>query len=124
MERLRLLMKRWSLNFSGVRGSDAEAFLICIEEGRALIPVSDENLFKNLPFFYREQLCIDFRIANLSGASSSTRSVLILVIQIFNSRCATRLCAVRKANMNLLLIFSRVYRLFVDRLNPPWNLEE
>jgi len=45
------IMRRWNLNFSGARGSDAEAFLIRIEEGRALIPVSDEELFKSLPFY-------------------------------------------------------------------------
>ena len=45
------VMRRWNLNFSGARGSDAEAFLIRIEEGRALIPVSDADLFKSLPFF-------------------------------------------------------------------------
>lgn len=45
------IMRRWNLNFTGARGSDAEAFLMRIEEGRALLPVCDEDLLKTLPFF-------------------------------------------------------------------------
>lgn len=44
-------MRRWNIGFSGVRGSDAEAFLIRIREGRRIAPISDADLFKCLPFF-------------------------------------------------------------------------
>ncbi|XP_039309912.1 uncharacterized protein K02A2.6-like [Solenopsis invicta] len=45
------ILRKWNLAFSGSRGSDAEAFLVRIEEGRALLPVSDDDLFRCLPFF-------------------------------------------------------------------------
>ena len=45
------LMRRWNLKFSGARGSDAEAFLTRIEEGRALVVVENEEIFKCIPFF-------------------------------------------------------------------------
>lgn len=44
-------LRKWNLTFSGARGGDAEAFLIRIEEGRTLFPVSDTDLFRCLPFF-------------------------------------------------------------------------
>ncbi|EFN64377.1 hypothetical protein EAG_07260, partial [Camponotus floridanus] len=37
--------------FSGTRGEDAETFLLRIEEGRELVPVSDEDILRCLPFF-------------------------------------------------------------------------
>ena len=45
------ILRKWNLAFSGSRGSDAEAFLVRIEEGRALLPVSNDDLFRCLPFF-------------------------------------------------------------------------
>jgi len=45
------IMRKWNLNFSGSCGSDSEAFLIRIEEGRALVPLEDEDIFRSLLFF-------------------------------------------------------------------------
>lgn len=45
------LMRKWNLHFSGKRGSDAEAFLTRIKEARAILPVTDADLFKCLPLF-------------------------------------------------------------------------
>lgn len=45
------ILKRWNLKFSGARGSDGEAFLLRLQESRAMIPVSDQQLFTALPFF-------------------------------------------------------------------------
>lgn len=45
------IMRKWNLQFSGARGSDAEAFLERIEEGRMLTTVSDGDVFRCLPFF-------------------------------------------------------------------------
>lgn len=45
------VMRKWNLKFSGTRGEDAETFLLRIEEGRELIPVSDEDILCCLPFF-------------------------------------------------------------------------
>ncbi|EFN62561.1 hypothetical protein EAG_04420, partial [Camponotus floridanus] len=39
------------LKFSGTRGENAETFLFRIEEGRELVPVSDEDILRCLPFF-------------------------------------------------------------------------
>ncbi|CAL1671885.1 unnamed protein product [Lasius platythorax] len=45
------VMRKWNLKFSGTRGKDAETFLQRIEEGRKLVPVSDEDILRCLPFF-------------------------------------------------------------------------
>jgi len=45
------LMRKWNLHFSGKRGSDAEAFLLRIKEARAIVPITDSDLFKCLPLF-------------------------------------------------------------------------
>lgn len=45
------VMRKWNLKFSGARGEDAETFLLRIEEGRDLVPVSDEDILRCLPFF-------------------------------------------------------------------------
>jgi len=42
------VMRKWNLKFSGTRGEDAETFLLRIEEGRELIPVSDEDILRCL----------------------------------------------------------------------------
>lgn len=45
-------MRRWNLNFTGARGTDPEAFIRKIENGRAIIPMSDEDILRCLPFFF------------------------------------------------------------------------
>src|SRR5580765_7534933 len=45
------VMRKWNLKFSGTRGEDAETFLQRIEEGHELVPVSDEDILRCLPFF-------------------------------------------------------------------------
>jgi len=45
------LMRKWNLHFSGKRGSGAEAFLLRIKEARAIVPISDADLFRCLPLF-------------------------------------------------------------------------
>ncbi|XP_011859224.1 PREDICTED: uncharacterized protein LOC105556732 [Vollenhovia emeryi] len=45
------VMRKWNLKFSGARGEDAETFLLRIEEGCDLVPVSDEDILRCLPFF-------------------------------------------------------------------------
>ncbi|KYN44948.1 hypothetical protein ALC56_00600 [Trachymyrmex septentrionalis] len=44
------------------RGSEAEVFLIRIEEGRELFPVNDADLFRCLPFFLSGTALFCFRI--------------------------------------------------------------
>lgn len=45
------LMRKWNLLFSGKRDSDVEAFLLRIKEARAIVSISNANLFKCLPLF-------------------------------------------------------------------------
>lgn len=45
------VMRKWNLKFSGARGEDAETFILRVEEGRELVPVSDEDILRCLPFF-------------------------------------------------------------------------
>lgn len=44
-------LRKWSVSFSGARGSDAEAFLTKLREGRELYPITDAELFRCIPFF-------------------------------------------------------------------------
>ena len=44
-------MRKWNIKFSGSRTDDPDAFLTRIEEGRELVPVSDMNLLRVIPFF-------------------------------------------------------------------------
>jgi len=45
------LMQKWNLYFSGKQGSNAEAFLLRINEARAIVPITDSDLFQCLPLF-------------------------------------------------------------------------
>ena len=44
-------MRKWNIKYSGTRNDDPDAFLMRIEEGRDLVPVSDANLLRVIPFF-------------------------------------------------------------------------
>lgn len=43
------MLRKWNIQFSGKRGCDAEAFLTRLKEARAVMPVTDADLFKCLP---------------------------------------------------------------------------
>ena len=43
------VMRKWNIKYSGARNDDPA--LMRIEEGRDLVPVSDENLLRVVPFF-------------------------------------------------------------------------
>ncbi|RLU15359.1 hypothetical protein DMN91_012353 [Ooceraea biroi] len=58
------LLRRWNLSFSGRRGSDAEAFLARLQEARAIITVSDIDLFKCLPLFLSEVALYWYQLEN------------------------------------------------------------
>ena len=45
------IKRKWNIKFSGSRTDDPDAFLTRIEEGRELVPVSDMNLLRVIPFF-------------------------------------------------------------------------
>ena len=45
------LMRKWNIRFSGSRQEDVDNFLKRIEEGRDLVPISDSDLLRVLPFF-------------------------------------------------------------------------
>ena len=44
-------MRKWNIKYSGTRRNDPDAFLMRIEERRDLVPVSDANLLRVIPFF-------------------------------------------------------------------------
>lgn len=48
------IMRKWNLRFSGSKTEDPEAFLVRIEEGRALIPVADLDLLRCVTKFLKE----------------------------------------------------------------------
>lgn len=54
-------MKRWDLSFSGKRGEDVEDFLMRIDEGRAFLPIRDNELLRAIPFFLRGAALIWYR---------------------------------------------------------------
>lgn len=45
------IMQKWNISYSGKKGEDVDAFLTRIAEGRALIPVSETDLIRCVPFF-------------------------------------------------------------------------
>ena len=45
------VMRKWNLKYSGARNDDPDAFLTRIEEGRDLVPISDMDLLRVIPFF-------------------------------------------------------------------------
>lgn len=45
-------MRRWNLKFSGTRTEDPENFLTRLNEGRSIVPISNAEFLKCLPFFF------------------------------------------------------------------------
>ena len=45
------MMRKWNIRYSGTRNDDPDAFLTRIEEGRDLVPISDVDLLRVIPFF-------------------------------------------------------------------------
>ena len=45
------IMRKWNVKFSGTRREDPDVFLTRLEEGRSLVPISDSDLLRVMPFF-------------------------------------------------------------------------
>ncbi|XP_024947127.1 uncharacterized protein LOC112495318, partial [Cephus cinctus] len=54
-------MRKWELKFSGKRGEDIEEFITRVEEGREIIPVSDDDLLRCMPLFLSGVALLWFR---------------------------------------------------------------
>ena len=61
-------MRKWNIKFSGSPNDDPDAFLTRIEEGRELVPVSDMNILRVIPFFLSGiALIIGSAVQNIYG---------------------------------------------------------
>ncbi|EFN60198.1 hypothetical protein EAG_06206, partial [Camponotus floridanus] len=115
------------LQFSGARGSDAETFLTRIEEGRALITVSDEEIFKCIPFFlsgialywYRSErdrwrTWRDFQTAWRARFGNPD----------FQFALRDEIMRRTQGEHEPIADFITCIRALFDRLSPPWSLDE
>lgn len=55
-------MRKWNVSFSGDGDEDAEEFLTCIREGRALLSATDAELLRCIPFFLTGTARVWFRV--------------------------------------------------------------
>lgn len=121
------IMRRWNLNFTGARGSDAEAFLMRIEEGRTLLPVSDEDLLKTLPFFLTGTALYWFR--HKRTEVHSWQEFVVAWRAWFGNpdfQFALRDEAARRTQGEhepFAEYLTYMLALF-DRMSPPWSLDE
>jgi len=119
------IMRRWNLQFSGARGSDAETFLTRIEEGRALITVSDEEIC--IPFFLtgialywyhgernRWRTWRDFETAWRERFGNPD----------FQFALRDEIMRRTQGEHELIADYLACIRALFDRLSPPWSLEE
>lgn len=120
-------LRKWNLTFSGARGGDAEAFLIRIEEGRALFPVSDADLFRCLPFFlsgtalywYRNRRSEwrtwdEFRTAWRTRFSDPD----------FQFALRDEILRRTQGEQESVADYLTCMQALFDRLSPPWSIEE
>ncbi|XP_011859141.1 PREDICTED: uncharacterized protein LOC105556658 [Vollenhovia emeryi] len=121
------VMRRWNLNFKGARGNDAEEFLVRLKEGRALVPVPDEELFKCLPFFLSGIALQWFRrnkaqFRAWSGFEAAWRSRFGATDFQYALReeIMKRTQGEQEAVADYLTCLAAMF----DRLTPPWPLEE
>ncbi|XP_029163431.1 uncharacterized protein LOC114934886 [Nylanderia fulva] len=121
------MMRRWNLKFSGARGCDAEAFLLRIEEGRALFTATDADVFKCIPFFLNGTALYWYR--NERGRWRTWKEFETSWRARFGSpdfQFALREDIQRRTQGEYESIadFLTCIRAMFERLSPPWSLEE
>jgi len=121
------ILRKWNLTFSGSRGSDAEAFLVRIEEGRALIPVSDEDIFRCLPFFLSGTALHWFR-ARRSEWESWEEFVAAWRSRFgdpdFQFALRDEILRRTQGEHESVADYLTCMQALFDRLSPPWSLAE
>ena len=121
------LMRRWNLHFSGARGSDAEAFLVRSKEGRALVSVSDDEIFKCIPFFLSGIALYWYRTAR--GQWRDWRDFEVAWRTRFGSpdfQFALRDEIIRRTQgeREPVADYLTCMRALFERLDTPWTLDE
>lgn len=120
-------MRKWNLKFSGARGEDAETFLLRIEEGRELIPVSDEDVLRCLPFFLTDIALHWFRSKRSRLASwSEFKSAWRVRFGDPDFQFTLRNEIVRRTQgeHESVADYLTCMRALFDRLSPPWSNTE
>jgi len=120
-------LRKWNLTFSGVRGGDAEAFLVRVEEGRALFPVGDEDLFRCLPFFLSGTALYWFR-----NRRSEWRSWGEFVVAWrtrfgdpdFQFALRDEILRRTQGEHESVADYLTCMQALFDRLSPPWSMTE
>ena len=101
-------MRRWNLHFLDATGENAETFLFRIEKRRELIPVSDDDILRCLPFFLSGLALHWFRETDLPHERLLKRcDGKGLTISSISLRFVTKSCIARKTNTNPSSITSR-----------------
>lgn len=121
------VMRKWNLKFAGTSGEDAEAFLIRIEEGRALIPVTDRDILRCLPFFLSGIALHWFRNGK-SRWDTWTDFVTALRGRFgdpdFQFALRDEILRRTQGETEPLADYLTCIRALFDRLNPKWTEEE
>jgi len=120
-------LRKWNLTFSGARGGDAEAFLVRVEEGRELFPVSDEDLFRCLPFFLSGTALYWFR-----NRRSEWRSWNEFVVAWrtrfgdpdFQFALRDEILRRTQGEHESVADYLTCMQALFDRLSPPWSMAE
>lgn len=121
------IMRKWNLQFSGTRGGDAKAFLVRIEKGRLLAPVSDEDVFRCLPFFLSGTALHWYR-ARRNNWRSWGEFVLAWRARFgdpdFSFALRDEIMRRTQGEHEPVTDFITCMQALFDRLSPPWSLHE
>lgn len=120
-------MRKWNLNFSGARGMDAEDFLRRIENGRAIVPMLDEDVFKCLPFFLSGIAAHWYRAKQTQWLSwGQFREAFRTRFSDPDYQFALRdeICRRTQGEHEPVADYISCMLALFDRLSPPWTLYE
>ncbi|KMQ86252.1 reverse ribonuclease integrase, partial [Lasius niger] len=121
------IMRKWNLNFSGARDGEAEAFLIRIKQGRQLILLEDEEIFKCLPFFLSGTAAHWFRLnkhlwRTWGQFEAAWRSRFGFPNFQFTLR--DKIMRRRQGEEEPVVDYITCMQALLERLDPPWQLSE
>ena len=120
-------LRRWNSSFSGARGSDSEAFLDRIEEGRTMCPVDDAELFKCLPPFLTGPALYWFRNRR-DGWRTWEEFVAAWRARFgkpdFQFALRDEILRRVQGEQEPVAEYLSCMQSFFERLSPPWTVEE
>lgn len=120
-------MQKWNLKFSGARGENAETFLLHIEKGRELIPVTEENILRCLPFVLTDIALYWFhgkRDRLLTWAVFKSAWRMRFGDPDFQFALRDEIMKHTQEELESVADYLTCLRVMFDRLSPPWSEAE